>query len=568
MSQAACSFGEEDLLPLVLGQPASDELQAHLPGCAVCQELLLQLKSESSTWRRALAAGPTISHVSNSLPPPPPRVPACIGKYLVVGRLGEGAQGTVYRALHPDLPREVAIKSVRKRADSDSEDHGVLEREGRLLAGLDHPNIARVHDLEFHEGRPFLVIEYRRGINLQQFAAGRKLHPREAAVLLVPLGRALGYAHRRGIVHQDIKPGNLLIDDAGQLVVLDFGLARMKDAWDDEANQPSGLTVAYAAPEQARAEADKIGPASDIFSAGAVLYFLLTGNAPFVAPTFREAMKRASACDFDRAALRDRGIPRRLAAICLRAMDADPAKRYARAEDMSADLERYLRRPRQSLLLGAAACLLAAFVAIWRLWPGSAEPIHEPPGQQQVIGTLERTVDGKSRLFTPDAPTKLARLMPLRVGDKLELRCDLPNLQHAALFLVDATGEVRELTPLQLTAVGQVTRLRFPSGGVWELEGPPGTVLFLACVTRGARPLLEDVRRLLNEDVKVPTPLPVPAEDCLFLVDRDEVQAYGEESRDVVVTPHAMLRTRLERLREGLAPKTDYLWGVAAPVRK
>src|SRR5579871_846052 len=128
--------------------------------------------------------------------------PQTIGKYLVTAVLGAGAQAVVYRAVHPGLSKEVVIKLGRIPLLGTERD--ALSAEGKLLAELDHPNLARVFDSDLHEGRPFLVMEYVRGCNLEQLAKPRRLTPRESATLVARLARALAAAHRRGIIHQDI----------------------------------------------------------------------------------------------------------------------------------------------------------------------------------------------------------------------------------------------------------------------------------------------------------------------------------------------------------------------------
>jgi predicted Ser/Thr protein kinase len=566
MSPGLCSFGEEDLLPLALGQPVSDELRSHAATCPACQERLQKLRNEASTLRRAMQGSETAPFHLGAAPAVAPRAPATIGRYFVVGMLGQGSQATAYRALHPELHKELVIKHAREPAGSDGQ--GLLAREGRLLAELDHPNVARVYDLDVHDGRPFLVMDYIRGVNLDQFVSRQKPTPRQAAALLAQIAEAAGAAHRRGIIHQDIKPGNIVVDEAGKPYLVDFGMARLRHAWSAEADQPGGGTAAYMAPEQARQETDKVGPASDVFALGAVLYFLLTGCPPYPGSDWYEVMQRAGRGEFDRSLLGGKKIPRRLAAICLRAMATQPEDRYARAEDMAGDLQRYLRRPKQFLVIGAAAALLmmVAF-GLFYFWPRTGPPAAALPAARQPLVTLiQRAVRGKSSLFTPSNPSELARQVPLRIGDKVELTCEIPRGFQASAFLLDTAGNLQELTPLQTNPVGDLDRIRFPAAGVWQVEKPAGTALFLVCANRQTRPRLEDIKQMIEKSGK-PAPLPVPAELFLFLLNRDEVLSQGEEPREVVVTPFSQLRDRLERLRELASRHFDYIWGVALPVR-
>src|SRR5262249_36951724 len=165
--------------------------------------------------------------------------------------------------------------------------------------------------------------------------------PRAAAALVARAARAVAAAHRRGVTHQDLKPRNILVDEARQPRVIDFGLARLRHAWRDE-HVPDGLvsgTIAYLSPEQARGGNSRAGPRTDVFALGAVLYYLLVGRAPFAGDGFDDSLARARQGAFDRGALRRPGVPRRLEAICLRAMAAEPEGRYATADELAADLE-------------------------------------------------------------------------------------------------------------------------------------------------------------------------------------------------------------------------------------
>ncbi len=373
--------------------------------------------------------------------------PSAIGKYLVRHLLGEGGQADVYCALHPTLGREVVIKLSRRPLDPSAADRDRLLAEGRLLAELDHPSLSRIYDLDFHDDRPFLVMEYVRGRTVRQHAQEQRPTPRQAAVLVAEMARALAVAHRRGIVHQDLKPHNVLLDESGRPRVIDFGMARLVHGWADRQSQPEGGTAAYMAPEQARGETERIGPRSDLFALGGILYFLLVGQAPFRGRDWFETLEQARRCDFDRSALRTAKVPRRLEAICLRAMAPEPSDRYARAEDMAADLERYVRRPRRTAFL-VGAVLLALLV--WPAWKAlrSRTDIVPPQPQPEIrlpVEPLSLRLHRAGKYVELTNARKVANIVPLTSGDELRVSAPVPAGLHASLFLIGSTGEVEHL---------------------------------------------------------------------------------------------------------------------------
>jgi tRNA A-37 threonylcarbamoyl transferase component Bud32 len=569
MVPETCPYEEADLLPVTLGEAVAANMRSHVDGCPKCRLRLEQLQREAAGLRRA-GLGLTVTHPSpgGTQKKAGAHRPGMIGKYFVVGTLGQGGQAEVYRALHPELNKELVVKLSTEPLADDPEERNLLAREARILADLEHPNLARIYDLDYHEGRPFMVMEYVRGRNLEQVAQQEGLTPARSAIVVAQVARAAGFAHQQGVIHQDIKPSNIVIDELARPRLLDFGMARLRDAWRHATHQPRGGTPAFMAPEQARGEVDSVGPASDVFALGAVLYFLLTGRAPFEAEEWTDALKRAGACDFDRSALYQKGIPRRLANICLRAMAANPTDRHPRAEHLSADLERFLRPPWGVVALAAAA-VLAAFAFLWHLWPIPTEPLARPAVPQQLVTLIQRASGGENRLFTPDGPQGLVKLAPLRKKDKLELVCHVPKGSQAALFCLDTAGVVQELTPLDIKPAGSEDRVRFPAQGVWQVQGPPGTVLFLFCANRRHRPTLEQIQELVQETLgdSRHRVLPPPDEQVLFLLNSDEVKVVGEQSRNVVDTPFSLVHDGLERLHARLRDRFDYVWGVALPVR-
>ena len=211
-----------------------------------------------------------------------------IGKYKVVSRLGAGGQAEVFRAVHPELLRDVVIKVLRPawRVDTslirDPADPALVSRvfeEGRLLARLSHPHVAQVYDIGQHVGFPFLVMEFVPGLSLDQYQRTHSLSWPEVARLLAQVTRAVSAAHAQGIVHRDIKPQNIVVRDDGQPKLIDFGLAQMCDAWHPQELLPgiSG-TLGYMAPEQeAGAEVDA---RADLYALGATFHECLLGQPP------------------------------------------------------------------------------------------------------------------------------------------------------------------------------------------------------------------------------------------------------------------------------------------------
>ena len=395
------------------------------------------------------------------------RRPEAIGKYRVIELIDDGGQAEVYRAVHPELGKELAIKLARRPLDGS--DRASLIEEGRLLAGLEHPNLVRVHDVGFLDDRPFLVMEFVRGRNLQQFAEQERSGPRRAAALVAELAGVLSLAHRRGIVHYDIKPKNILVDERDEPRLIDFGMARLRHAWSDGEGSSLGGTIAYMAPEQARLEADRIGPRSDLFALGGVLYFLLSGRAPFEGATGEERWERARRCDFDARALRAAGAPRRLERIVLRAMAAEPADRFASAEAFQGALRRYLHRPR-ALAAAAGLAVTALLIAQALTW---LRPWSSPPALSTVAIRLN--------------PAPVAPPMPVRI-EAMELMHSRGDEASALGTIgVDDTSdclfddEVRIRAQLSAPAYCYLialhpdgsTQLYYPEGEAGEAIPPP-----------------------------------------------------------------------------------------------
>src|SRR6185436_4645095 len=204
-----------------------------------------------------------------------------IPRYEVRERLGEGATAVVYKAWDRELKRVIALKVLRGKAAMSPVMRERFQREARASAGLDHPNVVRVHDAGEQQGDFYLVLEFVAGRPLNQVLAERRLSEGEAAALLEKIARGVSAAHAGGIVHRDLKPGNILLTDSGEPKVGDFGLAHLVDSTTRLTQTGSSLgTPLYMAPEQVEGRAREITPRTDVYALGAVLYEVLTGRPP------------------------------------------------------------------------------------------------------------------------------------------------------------------------------------------------------------------------------------------------------------------------------------------------
>lgn len=208
-----------------------------------------------------------------------------VGSYRVIEQLGSGGMATVFKAYHPSLDRYVAIKVLHPAFKADPQFFERFQREARIVANLEHPNIIPVYDFSEHEGEPYLVMRFIEGDTLKPEMEGQPMPPTEVLHLMRPVCKGLSYAHKQGVLHRDIKPSNIMITDDGSVFVTDFGLARMVQAGESTLSQDMMVgTPQYISPEQAQGVSD-LDQRTDIYSLGVVLYEMLTGRVPFSADT-------------------------------------------------------------------------------------------------------------------------------------------------------------------------------------------------------------------------------------------------------------------------------------------
>lgn len=275
-----------------------------------------------------------------------------LNNYRVLQKIGEGGQGAVYKAMDVKLGRTIVIKVLPPELTIKEANLKRFEREARLASSLDHPNICTIFDMGEANNVHYIAMQYVEGKNVRQLVNGRPLELRSALTIGIQVADALAAAHERGIIHRDIKAGNVMVTSAGQVKVLDFGLAKLLD--EDEANAagihrteltelgiPYG-TATYAAPEQARG--DRVDHRADIFSTGVLLYEMLTGMWPFHGKTsidVRHAVLHDKAKPLAEA--RPGYVPAGLDELLTRAMEKEPRDRYQKVAEMRDDLRRILQ---------------------------------------------------------------------------------------------------------------------------------------------------------------------------------------------------------------------------------
>jgi WD40 repeat protein len=310
-------------------------------------EELLQLHSKAQA-DDSLLRSPLASTRLQALAPPAPRFPA-IARYRVVRPLGEGGMGTVYEAEQDNPRRTVALKVIRAGLTSDI----LLKRfahEAEILSRLHHPGIAQVYDAGVAEsGQPYFVMELIAGVPLDQYAREHALDAGGRLELLARVCDAVQHAHERGVIHRDLKPGNVLVEPSGQPRVLDFGVARAADqgltagGGRTEAGQLLG-TLSYMSPEQSSADSSAIDPRSDVYALGVILYELLAQRLPYSVDglALPEAVRVIREQEPSRLGSLDGRLRGDVETIAAKALEKDPARRYPSAADLAADLRRWL----------------------------------------------------------------------------------------------------------------------------------------------------------------------------------------------------------------------------------
>ena len=382
----------------------------------------------------------------------PPADQAKFGRFLIRGVLGQGAHGKVYRALDPDLGREVALK-ILKRDVSHPQILRQLRQESLALAQLRHRNILRVFEDGLHGSEYFIVSRFVEARPLSVVLAEERVAPRQSVSWIRDVAEALACAHREGILHRDVKPANILITARSEPLLADFGLALDVDA-PNQARAVHG-TPAYMAPEQFRGDPKQVGPHSDQYSLAIVLHEVLTGRRPFLDSIPGQPKSQPPALG-----PMPSDVDRRLEAICLKALSPSPAERYPDLDAMASDLDRWLsgkrtkakprRLPvaqaarRHAAFLAAAAVAFLLSILLWAHWRSTAlSTARLEKDRIQLADSLKKSADDldrKNHEFT----TKLADQAARFEGERASFRQPLARLHLQKAESFAAGGDLLE----------------------------------------------------------------------------------------------------------------------------
>ena len=338
-----------------------------------------------------------------------------LGNYEILAQIGCGGMGVIYRARQRHSRRIVAVKRVLSyRADS----HGALQRfrrEAQAVASLDHSNILPIYEVsESEDGLPFFSMKFAEKGSLQENAASLRDQPRKCVQLMAKVAHAVHYAHGRGVLHRDIKPGNILLNDQDEPLVSDFGLAKLLDGNNDLTRSLTTFgTAGFIAPEQAGHAAVDFTPVADVYSLGAVLFNLLAGRPPFLGSNPVSVIRQASETEAPKLRSLAPSLDRDLETICARCLERDPKARYQSAGDLAADLERWLDgRP-------IVARPVSAPARVWR-WSQRNPKLVGAATAGLLLGattvSLFRAEVFRASQFNP--PDKTVAILPVRDTSK------------------------------------------------------------------------------------------------------------------------------------------------------
>jgi serine/threonine protein kinase len=394
-------------------------LESDMPNAEKWEDVLEQVDTDGDEWR--------------------------VANYQVLQKIGRGGMGIIYRARHSSSQRIVALKRILSFHVDSREALLRFEREIGAAARLNHPNILPIYEVgETEDRRPFFTMKFAAGGSLSDAAQVLRADLRRIIGIMAKVSRGVQHAHLRGILHRDLKPGNILLDDRGEPLVTDFGLAKWLDGASDLTRTLTTFgTPGYIAPEQAQGSAKNVTAAADIYGLGAILFYLLTGRPPFVGKNALAVIKHASERPAPKLRTIAPELDRNLEAICAKALEREPQARYASAGDLAEDLERWLAGRS-----GLARPVLPS-VRLW-LWSRRNPVLVGMAALLLMLGTSLGVIISKQSRITPPASTRAIAVLPFEslarddenaffangicdgVSTKLAKLANLPVISHSS----------------------------------------------------------------------------------------------------------------------------------------
>ena len=407
---------------------------------------------------------PTGAEAATQPPIPPPTAPVLpsVPGYEILEELARGGMGVVYRARQLGFNRIVALKMILSGSHAGAEERARFRIEAEAVARLQHLNIVQVHEVGEHEGKPFFSMEFCSGGGLDKKLNATPLPPAEAARLVQTLARAVQAAHDKGVIHRDLKPANVLLTADGTPKVTDFGLAKRMDTAGRTQSGAFLGTASYAAPEQAAGKTKEMGPGTDVYALGAILYECLTGRPPFKAATALDTLTQVLSADPVPPRRLQPKTPRDLEAVALCCLEKDRARRYATAHDLALDLQNFLDgRPVKPRPVGAVRRVLRRTTRAVRRRPGVVLAVLASVSLSLLAGFFG------PRLFVHESPiqptTPAANPAPNHGTDEADPfpapDAKLPLPPDLALVPPDAAGFV-SVRVADLAAAPQFAELR------------------------------------------------------------------------------------------------------------
>ncbi|MEY2526355.1 MAG: eukaryotic-like serine/threonine-protein kinase [Verrucomicrobiota bacterium] len=364
-----------------------------------------------------------------------------IGPYEILEEIARGGMGVIYRARQPFSRRIVALKRVLSYHSASAETLARFRREAEAASVLDHPNILPIYEVgESEDGLPFFAMKFAPGGSLREVGPALRRSPERIVPLMLQVVHAVESAHARGLLHRDLKPGNILLDGRGEPLVSDFGLAKWLDASNDLTQTLTIFgTPGYIAPEQARGPASRVGPAADIYSLGAILFDLLAGRPPFLGEHAFAVLTQAMAQPAPRLRSVAPAVDRDLETICAHCLERDPSARYASAGDLARDLECWTKGK------SISARPISAPARVWR-WAKRNPALAIIGVMCLLLAALSWTKLSENRQFHTALRTDTASQHSLMILPFLDLDTGLPD--------DGAAGDIANVIRTQWSKIG------------------------------------------------------------------------------------------------------------------